>query len=1052
MKIAHVSDLHIRNFKYRSEYRSAFADLYSQLKNLQPDLVVNTGDTVHSKLAVSPELFDDVAEHLIKVSDICPYWLILGNHDLNLKNVGRTDSISPIVRAIHGRTKHDVTLMDDRSNSIIDHDGPFWWERMGDASSKNFWHYDIRGRANPANWKIDDTKINIGLYHGSVSGCSTDQGFIMEDGEVEVSKFDKMDYVLMGDIHKRQSFRDGRVRYPGSLIQQNYGEEPVKGFLLWDIRSKTEFTVDFHEVKAPGRFFTIQVPPSLDISSIDVPKGSRVRAVVQGELSPSKRMELEQAISEKFEPIEIITPDSSGEKASRVGLSPEDLAVSREQMMRDHLGEAGLTSDEIEAVISLLHGYEKGLDLDNSARGTTWKLKSVSWDNMMNYGEGNAIDLSKLKGMVGVFAPNASGKSSIFDIMLQALFDKVSKDVPRNIDLVNDNKDSGKMAVEFEAGGQPFTIERSIERIHYGQRKLAETKQWGKTALDFSSVDDSLNGTSRPETERTIRGIIGNFEDFVLTTMVSQNPIFGLPGGGDIINCRETDRRKILFRFLDLDVYEKVNQACKEELKGILGGIKGQEKEAVAKALEDVGTDLLGKQVDLQDERLDFETDERSLTALRQELAQLEADDRAQAARDVIKLDDHAVMARKKFRRASEELEKAERSAADAEQEYQNLLKNRPERPEMNLEDLTKKMESVRNQRESGKVNLAKQKDTLTRGKKALQTLEGVPCEGKFPTCKFIKEASEFLTQKEIVEAALGLYETVVESSNREISVLEGFEVMHSDIARWERAVHDAKVRFESRFMRKKEALQEQSLALSASLEAEKRLREAKESYDPTIGSQIDDLKIAIDKLQSVVNDDRHRIESILRQIGALEAKKQALEKESERLDEMKQKVRAYERLVELTGKNGLPYHILTMVLPIINDEISKILTGIVKFNVFFEDDPEEQTVSLFIRYGDYKSRPLSLGSGAEKFIASLAIRVALLSVSSLPKTDILIIDEGFGKLDPEHLEALQRMFEYLREAFGTVFIVSHVDSMRDIVDHSLDITSLDGYAHVEAV
>jgi DNA repair exonuclease SbcCD ATPase subunit len=43
-------------------------------------------------------------------------------------------------------------------------------------------------------------------------------------------------------------------------------------------------------------------------------------------------------------------------------------------------------------------------------------------------------------------------------------------------------------------------------------------------------------------------------------------------------------------------------------------------------------------------------------------------------------------------------------------------------------------------------------------------------------------------------------------------------------------------------------------------------------------------------------------------------------------------------------------------------------------------------------------------------------------------------------------------MFEYLKEAFGTVFIVSHVDSMRDVVDHSLDITSLDGYAHVEAV
>lgn len=1041
MRIAHISDLHIRNFKYRREYREAFLDLYDQLQKLKPDLVINTGDTVHSKLAVSPELFDDVANHFLAVTEIAPYWLILGNHDLNLKNIGRTDAISPIVRALQGRTRHELRMAKSHPERMLD----------GRFPNFAFYPYDIR---QPVCEIIPlEGDINIGLYHGSIAGCVTDQGFVMEEAESEVDQFGRMDFVMMGDIHKRQSFRDGRMQYPGSLIQQNYGEELVKGFLIWDIQDRDRFNVEFCPVRAPGRFYTIQVPASLDLSGIDVPKGSRIRAMVQGELSPSKRLQLEEALNKKFEPIEVITPDFFGEKVSMAASDNIDSLVgSREQMMRDHLKEKGIDGTEADEVIKLFNHFEKDLELDGSARGTTWKLLRVAWDNMMNYGEGNVLDFTKLRGLVGVFAPNASGKSSIFDIVLQSLFDKVTKDVPRNIDLINDNKDFGKMVVEFEANGKSYCIERSIERIHYGQRKLAETKQWGKTNLDFSSANDSLNGTSRPETERAIRAIVGNFDDFALTTMVSQNPIFGLPGGGDIINCRETDRRKILFRFLDLDVYEKVNQACKDELKTIVGNLKGQDREALTRQLEELESELLHKQTMLAAERADLDKNEAALAMKRQELARLEADDRAQDACDIAKLDDASAMASVKLRKAIVAHEKLEKARVEAEEIYSNLLKNKPERPSITLEELTERMERVRTERESAKVNLAKQKDALARGKKALVILDEVPCGGKFPTCKFIKDASEFLTQREIVEAAMRLYETVVNVSNSEISALEGFEVMHVEVSRWERQVVEAKAKLERLSMEAKAAWDVRLAALEMSQEADRALDEALKKLDPTIGQQIKDMEDSIERLEDAVNDCEKKIELCLRQIGAAEAKKTAVEAEIAKLEEMKRRVRAHERLVELTGKNGLPYRILTLVLPIINDEISKILTGIVKFNVFFEDDPEEQTVSLFIRYGDYKSRPLSLGSGAEKFIASLAIRVALLSVSSLPKTDILIIDEGFGKLDPEHLEALQKMFEYLREAFGTVFIVSHVDSMRDVVDHSLDITSQDGYAHVEAI
>lgn len=1041
MKIAHVSDIHIRNFKYRQEYRAAFNELYERLDELKPDLIINTGDTVHSKLAVSPELFDDVANHFLNATDIAPYWVILGNHDLNLKNSGRMDAISPIVRALQGRTAHELRIPE-----------PYQPEQMlkGQFPEFVFWSYDIRSPIK--NVVTDVSSINVGLYHGSISGCITDQGFVMDDGEAEVEQFKSMDFVLLGDIHKRQSFRDQRMQYPGSLIQQNYGEELVKGFLLWDIKSRDDFSVDFYRIKdVPGRFYTVQVPANLDLTDVKIPSGSRVKAVVEGELTPSKRLELEKALITKFSPVEVITPDSSGERVSQETAKIDDLVGSREQMMRDHLREKGLDDNSIEAVVKLFDQFEKDLELDDSARGTTWKLKKVTWDNMMNYGEGNAIDLEKLQGLVGVFAPNASGKSSIFDIVLQAVFDKVSKDVPRNIDLVNDNKDSGKMTVEFEAGTTPFTIERTIERIQYGQRKFTETKQWGKTSLDFSSVDDSLNGTTRPETERAIRNIVGTFEDFVLTTMVSQNPIFGLPGGGDIINCRETDRRKILFRFLDLDVFEKINQACKEELKGMLGSMKGQDRDAVEVALKEKDSKIVAQQAEIESARDEIASDEAILISMRADLERLEDDDRTQAALDLIKLDDAVAIALKKRRLAENAFKKAEEDHLKQADLLKKLSETRPERPKIDLDELAKRMEAVRKEREAAKLHLSRHKDDLARGKRALKTLDDVPCEGKFPTCKFISEASDFLTQKEIVEAAVSFYETALEASNSEFSTLSEYDVQHSDVTRWERELAMAKAaegQSANAYLRAQRELAEANEALQ---HAERKLLEAKSLVDSSITDKIDDLKKRIDERSSQLAADKRSLEARLMLLGAEKSKRDSLASELANLDEMKKKVLAYEHLADATGKNGLPYKILTLVLPIINDEISKILSGVVKFNVFFEDDPDEQTVSLFIRYGDYKSRPLSLGSGAEKFIASLAIRVALLSVSSLPKTDILIIDEGFGKLDPEHLESLQRMFEYLKGAFGTVFIISHVDSMRDIVDHSLEILSQDGYAHLEA-
>ena len=140
-------------------------------------------------------------------------------------------------------------------------------------------------------------------------------------------------------------------------------------------------------------------------------------------------------------------------------------------------------------------------------------------------------------------------------------------------------------------------------------------------------------------------------------------------------------------------------------------------------------------------------------------------------------------------------------------------------------------------------------------------------------------------------------------------------------------------------------------------------------------------------------------------------------------------------------SKKGIPLQIITSQLPLINAEISKILQGVVGFTVELEADTGSNAMDVYINYGDSR-RIIECASGMEKMMASLAIRVALINISSLPKTDLLIIDEGFGALDDMNVEACNRLLESLKKWFKNILVISHVDAVKDAVDNVLDITS----------
>ena len=165
-------------------------------------------------------------------------------------------------------------------------------------------------------------------------------------------------------------------------------------------------------------------------------------------------------------------------------------------------------------------------------------------------------------------------------------------------------------------------------------------------------------------------------------------------------------------------------------------------------------------------------------------------------------------------------------------------------------------------------------------------------------------------------------------------------------------------------------------------------------------------------------------------------------------LKALEDKFKYYEYYLSATGRDGLPYDLISSVIPKIQDEINNILAQIVDFCISIQSDGKN--INAYIVYDETKKWPIELSSGMEKFISSLAIRSSLINLTSLPRPNFLVIDEGWGTLDQGNLRNVSILMEYLKTQFKFVVIISHIESIKDIVDHQISIDKVkDGFSKV---
>jgi DNA repair exonuclease SbcCD nuclease subunit len=1048
VRIAHIADTHIRNLKYHEEYRNAFSHLYEILTEKKVDYIVHCGDIAHTKTQISPEFVEMCSEFFRNLASIAPTYIILGNHDGNLKNNNRQDALTPIVDALNLPNLHLL-------------------KKSGETSLDKDITLNVLSVFDETNWTdpTDLGKINIALYHGSLSGVTTDMGWVMEHGDHDIGIFDKFDYAMLGDIHKTNQIldKDGRIRYPGSTMQQNHAETNDKGFLLWDIRSKTDFSVEHHILRNSKPFVTVILTGEGKLpEDVEVPSNARLRLVSNTSIPMVELKKVIDVAYKKYKPTSVTFLNKANETRNSIDVTHEDIQEDlrstsvQEKFIKEYLNDYKVTDEVLNRVYSLNNKYNKSIEENESVmRNVNWKLKRLEWDNLFNYGEGNYIDFNDVTGIVGIFGKNFSGKSSIIDSLLFTIYNTTSKGNRKNFNTINQDCQWGRGKVELVIENNIFHIERRCEK--YTKKLKGEETQEAKTDLNFWVEDlitgetESLNGLDRNDTDKNIRKYFGTIEDFFLTSMSSQL------GSLSFIVEGTTRRKEILAKFLDLEIFDDKFKLAKEDAASLKGVIKKLEDIKFDDKISELVEELEGQTLEIENHKMlcsslktDIETSKNRFKALQEQISSIPATiiDAKKVTHDILAME-------LKLKSVLEENEKHLSLRKTNEELVEKINKVLSE---SNVEEFeTKQSQIIKvNESMSKLVNEINKMDALLQvEEKKIQLLNQVPCGDQFPQCRFIKDAFAALETVGITKDKLK------ELANKKSDYANELEDLNPDhvatLIKKHKQVLDKRTESQNTINKIDLALAKNEnliLKLRSDLEVNQNLlREYEQNKD--VIENLEELTKEKNDLWHQLGWDENKLLScqdnlmdLYRLNGSLNNRKENLEEQKNELNEAREQYLAYDLFMTCMHTNGISLDIIKKKLPVLNEEIASVLANIVDFEVYLEN--EEKKLDIFIKHPKFEARPLEMGSGAEKTIAAMAIRLALLNVSSLPKGDIFILDEPGTALDEENMEGFIRILDLVKSNFKTVLLISHLDSLKDTVDSQISIEKRKNFALVQ--
>ncbi len=848
------------------------------------------------------------------------------------------------------------------------------------------------------------------------------------------------------------------VTYCGSTVQQNHGEMLENhGYLLWDLENKSFKEVDIYNNYG---YLTIDVENGVipqwvyDEKDTKLPIYPRIRL----RFKETSNVDVKIVIGEikslfKSAEITVTRTDALGKMHNSSDLNLNivgdvaDVTV-QDELLVDYMDRKfNLTDETIGRIIELNHDVNSRLNQRKVAKNILWKPKTFEFDNMFSYGPNNRIKFGELEGIIGVFANNRMGKSSMFDALSFCMFDRSSrtKDAKH---IINNSSDYFYCKFNFQINNVDFFIERNAKWTKSGKNL--------KVNVDFYKVEDgirtSLNGEQRRDTNKIIEEYIGTFDDFILTTLSLQ--------GNDalFIDKSQAERKEVLSQIIGVNIFDKLHQIAVDDSRDNSTIIRKFKK-------DDFPTQLVQSETELEQIGIEIDDNDEKISKVQFQIDNLYEEIENETSK-IIPIENDTLDADKLKRNLQDLSDKLSIHRIDIGKLHNEILEL--ESKQYNLEDEVDLMNpdeimerlSIYNNivKEVGVVKhefekLSLQKQNLDDRKQFIDRHEYNPeCD----IC--VSNSKHIIEDEKQLKIDLEKYETDYERlENKRLELKEQFLKIQSvkeeseNLQKLQTQISTIE-KFITRNVSRVASLEDDIQKMERSIDEGNRILEdynknvIQIEQNKKIRNQInvskDKLKVLSDEMKQLDNE-RLRLHA---KSASVQSKIDVITKSMNEVRELEEENERYSVYLSAMNKDGISYELIEKSLPILEGQVNNILNQVVDFGMTFKINGRNIISNLVY---DGKSWPLELASGMERFISGLAIRVALINISNLPAPNFLVIDEGLGTLDSDSLAQLHLVFDYLKTQFDFVIIISHLDVARDMVDDSVTIKKVNGLSNI---
>ena len=655
----------------------------------------------------------------------------------------------------------------------------------------------------------------------------------------------------------------------------------------------------------------------------------------------------------------------------------------------------------------------------NRVKYNKWYIKNIEFSNFLSFGENNRIDFEISDGITVVESTprNFGGKTtSTVDVLLFLFFNTTTK-TKTSGEIFNRFTDKDEVSVKgvITIDGEDYIIHRIVQR-----KKTKVGEYTVRTELNFYKIlengeTQNLSGEQRRETEQFITSAIGNQEDFLATILTTGNNL------EQLIDSKPTERGLILTRFMGLDALKEKEEECKI--------IVSDYSKTMVSNTNNVFT-LESTNEKLREEIVEFErqieVNEVKLITTTEELTRLENEKEKCLSEkhsdvDPQLVNTNPVTLKREIEDTKEDIKKIEKTLKET---------SITEPKEYYLEEDHDKLRESINDKD---VEIKTKNGEKTNIEKLITQLEeGSVC----PSCQRPLEGINHTTEIESYKKQCTTIEKSVEKILKEIEkekkLNDKFVLLKKEYEQYERNKLVI-ARYELEIEQKKHDLEVKNNRVlfyetnkkkhEKNIELDKLMIILKTKLE-TANSEIKNCNILIERFKNGITSTSDKIKLNNDLI-------QRIKKEETVMNTMKTYMAVF-------GKNGISKTMLRDMIPLLNVELGHLLDDSCFFKLSVNINEKNELEFVMIDTETRVTKPLNSGSGYERTIASLALRSVLTKVSSLPKPNIVVMDEVFGKVADDNLEMVGEFFKKIKDYFEHIFVISHNPLIRNWSDNIL--------------